>query len=233
MKRAQHRPTFLAARRCIGASSLPLTLVGVVIFRHKIAYDVLLLVSVVLQDARGYRKWLSRSGVPTIDRATSAWRCSRRVRQHSLRCTAAHRCCLVGRAQMSDVVDPYWRVTHCRAWMSPPVRGGASVACAKVAYDVPVLAVVVWRDERRCRTMSTHRGAWCSVDHRCRRACTVAPPSRAPRLPTMNQYSLLSFDETSADVGRCRPVEARDSASTIDLADRAWWHRRCVRQHSI
>jgi hypothetical protein len=191
--------------------------------------------------------------VPTIDRATSAWRSSRRVRQHSLRCTTAHRCCLAGRAQMSHNVDSFWRA--------------------------------------------------CTSDHRCRRPCTVAPPSCAPRLPTMYQYSLLScggraqmsdnvdssrravqcrpsmsppvrrvrqvaydvpsmstprgashdlvcggtavvcakvaYDVpvlavvvwwTSADVGQCRLVEARGAVSTIDLAARARWRRRRVRQ---
>jgi hypothetical protein len=39
--------------------------------------------------------------------------------------------------------------------MSLRVHGGAAVVYAKVAYDVPVLAVVEWRTARRCRTMST------------------------------------------------------------------------------
>jgi hypothetical protein len=115
---------------------------------------------------------------------------------------------------MSDNVDSSRRAVHCRPSMSPPVHGGTAVVCAKVAHDVPVLAVIVWWDARRCRIMSTRSGARCSVDHRRRRPCTVAPPSCAPRLPTMYQYSLLSFGETSADVGQCRLVEARDSVSS-------------------
>jgi hypothetical protein len=114
--------------------------------------------------------------------------------------------------------------------MSQPVRGGAAAICAKLAYDVPVLAVVIRRDERRCRTMSTRRGALCSVDHRPRCPCTVAPPSCAPRLPTMYQYSLLLFSGTSADVGQCRLVEACCAVSTVDLAACARWRRRRVRQ---
>jgi hypothetical protein len=168
--------------------------------------------------------------VPTIDRATSAWQSSRRVRQHSLRCTAAHRCCLAGRAQLSHNVDQLRRTVHFRPSMSPPVHGGVAFVCANVAFDVPLLAVVVWPDERRCRTMSTRSGARRSVDHRPRRPFTVAPPSCAPGLPTMYQYSLLSSGGTSADVGQCRLVEARCAVSTIDLAARARWRRRRLRQ---
>jgi hypothetical protein len=191
--------------------------------------------------------------VPTIDRATSAWRSSRRVRQHSLRCTATRRCCLAGRAQMSDIVDPLRRALHVRPSISPPVHGCTAVVRANVAYDVPVLAVVVWWYARRCRTMSTHRGARCSVDHRPRCPCTVAPPPCAPRLPTMYQYSLLSirgarcsvdhrrradvapqctdsllFGGTRADVA---PVEARDAVSTSDLATSVRRFRGTIEMH--
>jgi hypothetical protein len=157
--------------------------------------------------------------VPTIDRATSAWRSSRRVRQHSLRCTATRRCCLAGRAQMSDIVDPLRRALHVRPSISPPVHGCTAVVRANVAYDVPVLAVVVWWYARRCRTMSTHRGARC-IDHRPRCPCTVAPPPCAPRLPTMYQYPPLSFGETSADVGQCRPVFDLGARCSVDQRSR-------------
>ena len=73
----------------------------------------------------------------------------------------------------------------CRPSIAPPVRGGAAVVCANINYNVLLLIVVVWWDARSCRTMSTRRGARCSVDHRCRHPCTVAPPSCAPRLPRM------------------------------------------------
>jgi hypothetical protein len=163
---------------------------------------------------------------------------------------------------MSDNVDPLRRAVQCRPSMSPPVHGGAAVVCAKVAYDVPVLAVVVRRDERRCRTMSTRpdarcsvdtsisppvhggtavvcamvaydvpvlavvvwwnarrcrsmstrRGARCSVDHRPRCPCTVAPPSCAPRLPTMYQYSLWWWRTAR----RCRTMSTRRGAFGVD-----------------
>jgi hypothetical protein len=156
--------------------------------------------------------WCAGAGVvPTIDCATSAWRSSRRVRQHSLRCITTHLCRVVGRAQMSHNVDSFWRALQCRPSMSPPVHGGAAVVCAMVAYDIPLLAVVMFRDERRCRTMSTRRGAQWTTYHRPRRPCTVAPPPCAPRLPTMYQYSLLLFGWTRTDFGQCRLVEARCS----------------------
>jgi hypothetical protein len=137
---------------------------------------------------------------------------------------------MVDRAQMFDNVDSSKRAVQCRPSASLPVHGGAAADCAKVAYDVPVLAVVVWRDERRCRTMSTRRGARCSVVHRCRCACSVVPPSCAPRLPMMYQCSLWWNDGPRADVGQCRLVEARGEVWTIDLAARVRWHRRRVRQ---
>jgi hypothetical protein len=65
---------------------------------------------------------------------------------------------------MLDKVDPSRRAVQYRPSTSPPVHGGTAVVCANVAYDVPVLAVVFWRDERRCRTMSTRRGARCTID---------------------------------------------------------------------
>jgi hypothetical protein len=166
----------------------------------------------------------ARGAVSTIDVAASARWCRLRVRQGCLRCTSTRCRHSAGRAQMSDNVDSTRRAVQCRPSTSPPVRGGAAVVCAKVAHDVPVLAVVEWRTAHRCRTMSTRRGARCSVDHRPRRPCTVAPPSRAPRLPTMYQYALSSFGGTSADVAQCR-LEARGSVSTIDLAARARWRR--------
>jgi hypothetical protein len=98
---------------------------------------------------------LVRVALPTIDVAARArWR-RRRVRQGCLRCTGTCCCRVVGRAQMSDNVDSFWRAVHYRPSMSLPVHGGAAAVCAKVAYDVPILAVVVWWDERRFRTMST------------------------------------------------------------------------------
>jgi hypothetical protein len=132
--------------------------------------------------------------------------------------------------QMSDNVDSSRRAVQCRPSTSPPVHGGTAFVCAKVAYDVPVLAVVEWLTARRCRTMSTRRGAWCSVDRRPRRPCAVAPPLSAPRLPTMYQYLLWWNDGLRADVGQCRLVEARGAVSTIDVAARAQWCRRRVRQ---
>jgi hypothetical protein len=121
---------------------------------------------------------------------------------------------MTDRAQMSDIVDSSRRAVQCRPAVSPPVHDGAAVVCAKVAYDVSVLAVVEWRTARRCLTMSTRRGARCSIDHRSRRPCTVARQLCAPTLPTMYQYLLSSFGGTSADVGQCRPVEARGALST-------------------
>jgi hypothetical protein len=150
----------------------------------------------------------ARDAVSTIDLADRARWHRRCVRQGCLRCTNTRCCCLVGRAQMSDNVDRLRRAVQCRPSTSPPVHGSTAAVCAKVAYDVPVLAIIVWWDERRCRTMSTRRGALCSVDHRPRCPCTAAPPSCAPGLPTMYQYLLLSCGGTSADVGQCRLVEA-------------------------
>jgi hypothetical protein len=191
----------------------------------------------------------ARGAVSTIDVAARArWR-RRRVRQGCLRCTSTRCCHVAGRAQMSDNVDSSRRAVQCRPSTSPPVHGGAAVVCAKVAYDVPVLAVVVWRDARRCRTMSTRRGARCSVDHRPRRPCTVAPPSCAPRLPTMYQYSLSSLAgraqmsdnvDSSRRAVQCRPstsppvhggaavVCAKVAYDVPVLAVVVWWDaRRC------
>jgi hypothetical protein len=160
---------------------MPLTHVGVVIFRQYIAYEVTLLGNVVWRDARRCWKWLSRFGV----------------------------------------------AESCRPSIAPPVRGGAAVVCANIHCDVLLLIVVVWWDARSCRTMSTRRGA---RHHRFRRPCAVASPSCAPRLLSMYQYSLLLFGVTSAHVGQCRPVEARDAVSTIDVAACARRHRRRVHQ---
>jgi hypothetical protein len=120
-------------------------------------------------------------------------------------------------------------ITQCRPSTSLLVHGGAAADCAKVAYDVLVLAVV-WRDERRCRTMST-RGAQWTTDHRPRCPCTMAPPSCAPRLPTMYQCSLLLFGGTRTDVGQCRLVEARDAVSTSDLAVSVRRFRGTIEMH--
>jgi hypothetical protein len=49
----------------------------------------------------------------------------------------------------------------------------------------------------------------------------------------MYQYSRLLFGGTSTDVGQGRPVEARGALSTIDLAARALWRRRRVRQRCL
>jgi len=68
--RAQHRLTF-SARRC-SASSLPLTHVGAVIFRHNIAYEISLLGNVVWRDARRCWNWLSRFGLPASCRPSIA-----------------------------------------------------------------------------------------------------------------------------------------------------------------
>jgi hypothetical protein len=171
----------------------------------------------------------ARDSVSTIDLAARARWHRRRLRQGYLRSTSARCGGMADRAKMFDNVDSSRRALRCRPSMSLRVHGGAAVVCAKVAYDVPVLAVVEWRTARRCLTMSTRRGARCSVDHRCRRQCAVVPPSCAPRLPTMYQYSLSSFGGTSADVGQCR-LEARSGLPTIDLAARARWRRRRVRQ---
>jgi hypothetical protein len=229
VSRAQHRPT-VSARVVVAADACQR--------RHLLWHHCL----------RGTTAWQSRLAgraqmlemvesiwcagvVPTIDRATSAWRSSRRVRQHSLRCITTHRCRVAGRAQMSHNVDSFWRALQCRPSTSLLVHGGAAADCAKVAYDVPVLAVVVWRDERRCRTMSTRRGARCSVDHRCRCACTVVPPSCAPRLPMMYQCSLWWNGGPRADVGQCRLVEASDAVSTSDLAVSVRRFRGTIEMH--
>jgi hypothetical protein len=76
---------------------------------------------------------------------------------------------------MLDKVAPSRRAVHYRPSTSLPVHCGAAVVCANVAYDVLVLAVVIRRDERRCRTMSTRSGAQCSVDHQSRRRCAQVP----------------------------------------------------------
>jgi hypothetical protein len=217
--RAQHGPMFQHAVRSV--STVPLTHVGVIIFRHNIANEVLLLGNVVWRDARRCWKWLSRFGVrrgadhrsrhqcvaeqpscaptfttmyycsaflfggtravvaqcrsasaraalPTIDLASRARWCRRRVLQGCLRCTSTSCCCVTRRALMLDNVDPL----------------------------------------RRGR----------SVDHRCRRPCMVAPPPCAPRLPTMYQCSLLSCGLTSADVGLCRLVH--DARCSVDTRSR-------------
>jgi hypothetical protein len=131
---------------------------------------------------------------------------------------------------MSTRRGAQWRAVQCRPSTSLLVHGGAAVVCAKVAHDVAVLAVIVWWDARRCRTMSTRRGARCTIDHRCRCPCTVAAPPCAPRLPMMYQCSLWWNGGPRADFGQCRLVEARGAVSTVDLAARARWRRRRVRQ---
>jgi hypothetical protein len=127
----------------------------------------------------------ARDSVSTIDLAARARWHRRRLRQGYLRSTSARYGGMADRAKMFDNVDSSRRALRCRPSMSLRVHGGAAVVCAKVAYDVPVLAVVEWRTARRCLTMSTRRGALCSVDHRPRCPCTMAPPSCAPRLHMM------------------------------------------------
>jgi hypothetical protein len=114
----------------------------------------------------------ARAALSTIDLASHARWCRRRVRQGCVRYAFTYRCRVVERA-------------HFRPSISPPMHGGAAAVCAKVAYDMRLRIVVVWWNARRCRTMSTRRGALCSVDHRPHRPCTVAPPPCAPRFPTM------------------------------------------------
>jgi hypothetical protein len=141
----------------------------------KVAYDVPVLAVVVWRDERRCRTMSTRRGLPTIDLAARArWR-RRRVRQRCLRCTSTRCRHSAGRAQISDNVDSSRRVVQCRPSTSLPVHGGTAVVCANGAYDVPVLAVVIRRDERRCRTMSTRSGAQCSVDHQSRRRCAQVP----------------------------------------------------------
>jgi len=73
---------------------------------------------------------------------------------------------MAGRAQMSDNDESVWCALHFRSSMSPPVHGCGAFVCANVAYDVLLLIVVIWRDERRCWTMTSQSGARISVDHR-------------------------------------------------------------------
>jgi hypothetical protein len=141
-------------------------------------------------DVGQCRPVLMRGAVSTRDLAAHARWHRRRLRHGCLRCNSARCCCLVERAQILVNADSSRRAVDYRPSTSLPVHDGAAVVCAKVAYDVPVLAVVEWRTARRCRTMSTRRGARCSVDHRPRCQCAVVPPSCAPTLPTMYQYSL-------------------------------------------
>jgi hypothetical protein len=190
-----------------------------------------LLFGLTRADVGHCRSVAAGDSVSTGDRAARAWWHRRRVCQACLQCTSTRCCCSARRAQMSDNVNFPRRAVQCRPSTSLPVHGGAAVVCAKVAYDVPVLAVVIRRDERRRRTMSTRRGAGCSVDHRCRRPCTVAPPPCAPRLPTMYQYSRLLFGGQSTDVAQCRSVLARDAVSTSDLAASARRHRGTIEMH--
>jgi hypothetical protein len=87
---------------------------------------------------------LMRGAVSTRDLAAHARWHRRRVRHGCLRCNSARCCCLVERAQMLVNADSSRRATQCRPSTSPPVHGGAAFVSANVAYDVPVLAVVVW-----------------------------------------------------------------------------------------
>jgi hypothetical protein len=173
----------------------------------------------------------ARGAVSTIDLAARAQWHGSCVLQRCLRCTSTRCRHSAGRAQMSDNVDSSRRVVQCRPSTSLLVHGGAAAVCAKVAYDVPVLVVVVWRDERRCRTMSTRRGAQWTTDHRPRCPCTMAPPSYAPRSHMMYQCSLLLFGGTRADGGQCRLVEARDAVSTSDLAVSVRRFRGTIEMH--
>jgi hypothetical protein len=118
---------------------------GAAVVCANIHYDVLLLIVVVWWDARSCCTLTTRSGAgctSAIDvTARARWR-RLRMRQRCLRCATTRCCRMAGRAQMSDNVDALWCALHFRPSMSPPVHGGAAAVCAKVAYDVPVLAVV-------------------------------------------------------------------------------------------
>jgi hypothetical protein len=134
----------------------------------------LLLFGGTCADVGHCRSASARAARPTIDLAARARLHRRRARQRCLRCTSTRRCRVVVRAQMSHNVDSSRRAVH-RPSTSLPVHGGAAAVCAKVAYDVPVPAVVIRRDERRCWTMSTRFGARCSVDQRSRHQCAQVP----------------------------------------------------------
>jgi hypothetical protein len=97
-------------------------------------------------DVGQCRLVLMRGAVSTRDLAAHARWHRRRVRHGCLRCNSVRCCCLVERAQMMVNADSSRRVTQCRPSTSPPVHGGAAFVSANVAYDVPVLAVVVWWD---------------------------------------------------------------------------------------
>jgi hypothetical protein len=199
--RAQHRPTF-SARRCI-VSSLPLTHVGVVTFRRNIAYEVPLLGNVVWRDAHRCWKWLSRFGVPASCRPSIA---------PPMRGGAAVVCANIHYDVLLLIVVVWRAARRCRTM---------STVEARVALPtIDLAARARWRRRRvrqgclRCTSTccrhsagraqmsdnvdSSRRG--CSVDHRCRRPCTVAPPPCAPRLPTMYQYSLLSCGDGRAQM---------------------------------
>jgi hypothetical protein len=182
--RAQMSDNVDSSRRAVECrpSTLPPVHSGTAVACAKVAYDVPVLAVVIRRDYGRFRTMSTRlveacGAVSTIDLAARARWCRLRKRQRCLRCTSTRRCCLVGLAQMLDKVDPLRCATRCRPSISPPVLGGTAVVCANVAYDVPVLAVVIRPDERRCRTMSTRSrsGAQCSVDHQSRRRCAQVP----------------------------------------------------------
>jgi hypothetical protein len=164
--------------------------------------------------------------------AVAADACQRRhlLWHHCLRGTTAWQCRLAGRAQMLEMVESIW--------------------CAGV---VPTIdrATSAWRSSRRVRQHSLR----CITTHRCRVAGraqmshnvdsfwralhfrpSISPPVHGGAAVVCSKVAYdvpvlaVGIGETSADVGQCRPVEARGAVSTIDVAARAWLRRRRVRQ---
>jgi hypothetical protein len=151
----------------------------------------------------------ARCAVSTIDVAASARWCRLRVRQRCLRCTSTR--CRLWRDERRCRTMSTRRGAQRWTIDSLPVHDGAAVVCAKVAYDVPVLAVVEWRTARRCLTMSTRRGARCSVDHR-----PVAASARWHRR-RVRQGCL-----------RCTSTRCRNSAGRAQMSDNVDSSRRVV-----
>jgi hypothetical protein len=213
-------------------STVPQTHVGVIIFRHNVTNELLLLGNVVWRDAHRCWKWLSRFGLAAWCRPSIAppvrggaavvcanihydvlllsvfvWRDARSCRTMSIRSARA----------ALPTIDLASRAR----WRRRRVRQGCLRCTSTSCYCVTRRALM--SDD----VDPLRRGR--SVDHRCRRPCMVAPPPCAPRLPTMYQCLLLSCGWTSADVGQCRLVLMRGAVSTRDLAAHARWHRRRVR----
>jgi hypothetical protein len=97
-------------------------------------------------DVGQCRLVLMRGAVSTRDLAAHARWHRRRVRHGCLRCNSNRCGGMAERAQMLVNADSSRRATQCRPSTSPPVHGGSAFVSANVPYDVPVLAVVVWRD---------------------------------------------------------------------------------------